>query len=548
MSWTCKCFLVNNQINKVDIHVDFDKRFFKDKYVMKNENQCVVIDGVLLNRNEMFESEQVYEDNLSVSLFTTKYLSKFRGPFTGVISDGNSLFAFGNQTGDTFVFYYLKENILIISTDFNELVQLCRKNNYKLSFDEIYANHILSFGFAVEGHTPINEIKKTMPGCGILLRNQVIKVERYHSFVSNRRQITMETSVEELDVQFRRAVNRCFQKDKEYGYSHHIADLSGGLDSRMTSWVAHELGYERITNISYAKKDSKESIYSKLVAEYLGNDYVFKPLDDVHFIYDISTLISMNYGLAMFAGITGGKDLLETIDFEKYGLEHTGQIGDVVVGSFAESIKDNEKFSVKNLLYGDRVKPKVEMIKEFKTKELLGLYYRAFQGALSTHPIRRHYTEAVSPFLDVDFIQFCLNLPIEYRCGHRLYFEWIEKKYPEALSIPSTRTKRSGKLTKKEIYHKLPVCIRHIIIRICQITHHASFISDKDGMNPFDLWFENNEKMREFIIDYYQKHINLLISYTETYNQLRRVFEQGRTMDKLLVLTVLAAFEKYVAE
>ena len=549
MAWSCVCRINNNKICDVKVTTHFDKRFFRDKAFVRNQNgETALIDGVILNRVEL---EDKYEMDIQAILRTQGFTSDFpkmlRGPFSGMYYDGNHCFAYGNQTGDTFVFYYSDSDFVAVATDFNEIVKLCRSEGKKLTFDEIYANHILSFGYAVEGHTVFSEIKKSQPGCAVTFSGSEVKLIRYHKFHSHLHEIGFDEAVEQLDVEFRKAVNRCFDKDIEYSYQSHLADMSGGLDSRMTTWVACDMGYRPITNMSYAKKGSYDETNARLVAEYLNNEYLFEALDDVQFIYDIEELIRMNYGLATYVGITGGKTMLSHLDFNKFGLEHTGQIGDVVIGSFCKSVDDNASFNIRNLQYSDRITPIVHEVNQYDTKELFGLYYRAFQGALMTHPVRRNYTEVVSPFLDVDFIQFCLNLPLEYRCNHKLYFAWVERKYPQALSIPCTRQKPSIKrISKKDIYHALPTWARHVIIAMCKKLHLATLISDSRGMNPMDYWYENNARMREFIEDYYDQHIDEMNVYPKTADDMKSMFRNGRTMDKLLVLTALAAHHIYV--
>ena len=92
----------------------------------------------------------------------------------------------------------------------------------------------------------------------------------------------------------------------------------------------------------------------------------------------------------------------------------------------------------------------------------------------------------------------------------------------------------------------LPPWIRHLAIKVARALHYTSLISDRKGMNPFDLWYEQNSKMREFINKYYEAHIDAMDSYPKTKEQMKRVFRYGRTMDKLLVLTVLAAYAVYI--
>ena len=553
MAWTCRIELNNEKLSNFNVSTHFSDRFSEDKVFIKNDADCIVIDGVILNKSELQSSyglalPELAKNNLWGGT-AQQFVNELRGPFTGLFLHTGNLCAFGNQTGDASVFYYGDAATVIISSDFNEAVKECRNNNKTLTFNEVYANHILSFGYAVEGNTVIKEIKKVNPGCYITIERGKIVEKVYHRFETKKREISIEQAVDELDVAFRKAVKRCFGKDLEYGYMHHLADMSGGFDSRMTSWVAHDMGYRDVTNITYSKSGSFEEIYGRQVAQALGNEFIFEYLDDVAFIFDLEKLVSMNFGLATYVGITGGQKILSGIDFAKFGLEHTGQLGDVVVGSFCKRPEDDSAKSIRNLQYGDWITPIVMCAEQFESQELFSLYYRGFSGTLMTHHIRRHYTEAVSPFIDVDFLQFCLSLPLEYRCGHKLYFKWLQEKYSDALLIPSTR-KQPGekKLSKKDIYHMLPTWMRHAIISVSKSLHIAGLISDKQGMNPMDYWYQNNAGMRSFINGYFSEHIAEMSSYPDVVTDLRKVFDQGRTMDKLLVLTVVAAFHLYIVD
>lgn len=551
MAWVVCCDIETNKIINVDIKTEFDARFSADKVHITKENMEAVIDGVLLNKTELLNQ---YECDLKKLVYNHGFSLDFplmlRGPFCGMYWDDSIICAYGNQTGDTTVFYYFDNSFFVVSSDFNRVVSICKEKKKTLTFNKTYANHIFSLGFATEGHTVASEIKRVQPGNAVIMDGKSAVETTYFQFSPCREEMTMEDAIDRLDYEFGKAVVRCFKKDEEYGYQFHLADMSGGLDSRMTTWVAHDLGYTPITNISYAKSGSLDEQYARLVANTLGNEFCFLPLDNVEFIYDIENIVRMNYGLAAYAGITGGKKMLSQIDFNKYGLEHTGQIGDVIIGTFCKSVSDNSIApTVRDIQYSDWVDPELEYKDRYETKELLFLYYRAFQGALATHYIRRNFTEAVSPFLDVDFIQFCLNLPLEHRCEHKLYYNWIETKYPSALAVPSTRSRPGKKkIGKKELYHMMPTWARHAIIGLSKKLHLANLISDKNGMNPMDYWYENNSEMRRFINGYFNDQIHELRTDREIINLAREMFKRGRTMDKLLVLTVLAANHIYIQD
>lgn len=363
--------------------------------------------------------------------------------------------------------------------------------------------------------------------------------------------VSIEEAVELLDQKFKVAVARCFDKDIEYGYTSHLCDLSGGLDSRMTSWVAKSLGYGDITNVAYSKSGSDEERCGRLVAKALGNPYDFYSLDDLGFVYDLERLVRKNYGLAIYCGITGGDRMLAQQDFTKFGLEHTGQLGDVVIGSYCHEPNPTalRPKDIRGLQYGDYVKPIIKNAFRFENKEQFMMYYRGFQGILSTHMIRRNYTEAVSPFIDVDFLQFCLQLPLELRCGHRIYFKWLETKYPAAAEIPSTRKRPSESRSsiRGAIYNVLPTPLRHLAVMVFKMLGLNSLSSSgANKMNPMDYWYSHNPEMREFMEEYYQRHIGSLNGFPVTRRAAVRMWKQGRCGDKQLVLTVLAAHHLYI--
>ncbi|HML85681.1 MAG TPA: asparagine synthase-related protein, partial [Bacteroidales bacterium] len=429
--------------------------------------------------------------------FNQPLASQFRGPFTGFvihIKDG-WCHAYANQTGDTSVFFIQNEKYSIISSDYNLLFNTC---NIHLTFNSLAAQQMLSLGYLVEDVTFAREINRLLPGQLLLFQpGRAFSFSNYHRFDNtNSLEISIDEAVEKLDLSFRHAVKRCFDKDLEYGYNHHLADLSGGLDSRMTTWVAKELGYKNITNLCYTKAGVKESQYAAWTATRLKNEFIFQQLDDLNFLHDNEEIVRLNHGFGFYAGITGGNRLLKSLNFDHFGLEHTGQIGDVIVGTFLSKATLSKTWNPQDICYSDQVKAPIAHTKEYPNDELSMLYYRAFQGALSTHFIRRKYTEVVSPFLDVDFITLCLSLPLEFRVGHKLYARWIELKYPEILEIPSTRALPGHTGGQKQKLQRLlhPSLKKGLVIMLRKLGV-LEYARQYQAMNPFNLWYSQDTEL-----------------------------------------------------
>lgn len=529
-----------------EILTSFSDRFPGDKCRYLDESRFIICDGVLLNKRDLTDRHPDFVRYLIHSAENDElFFSKFKGPFTGCHYNkrADTFIAYGNQTGDASIFCYFDGLLFAVSSDFNMLFEWCLKKGKNLSYNPAAVNHMLTLGYLAEGNTVASEIYLLEPGDYIKFQNGNIQYLNYFHFRFGDYFITeMDEAVEKTDDCFRRAVKLCFEKDLEYGYQGHLVDLSGGLDSRMTNWVARDLGYKNILNICYAQKDSNEERFAGLVSGKLGNTFRFDPLDNAEFIYDIEKLVKMNYGLSVYAGITGGERLLASLDYKKFGLEHTGQLGDGVLSYKENVIRADGTINTDSVAYSTIIKPKLKNAKKYKNGEEFAFYYRFSRGALASHYIRRNYTEAVSPFIDIDFAQLCFNISPDLRANHRLYLEWIKRKYPDALSIPSTKSQVSLRM---KIYHMIPAGLGRSIIRFCKRTGLTGLISDKRGMNPFDLWYEKNSDMKTFIDEYYQKHICLFSIYPDEKRQLETVMAGERTMDKLLVLTVLGAYKVY---
>jgi len=66
-------------------------------------------------------------------------------------------------------------------------------------------------------------------------------------------------------------------------------------------------------------------------------------------------------------------------------------------------------------------------------------------------------------------------------------------------------------------------------------------------MNPMDYWYNNNDDLRKFMVNTYNENIHLLKD-DELRNDCQRLFNEGNTIEKTQVLTLLAAYKYYFGE
>lgn len=524
-----------------------DGRFRNDQLFTCDERGLAICDGVILNLAEL--KKEYGADGIAQVIRSsweeTKglFFKKFAGPFCGAVYDreNNTFTAYVNQTGDTFVFYYHTSSFHAVSNNLNMLDRLMKENGLSCSLDEDAALYLLTYGWMVDERTLFQEIKRLSAGNMLRITGEGESISAYHRFDFTASAISFPDAIELLDTGFRKAVHRCFEKDREYGVTEHLIDLSGGFDSRMVAWVANDMGYAPQVYINYCQSCSDELRCASKVASALGGQFFHKQLDDASFLYEIDRLVDLNYGLSTYCGMTGNDQFLRSLNFKRFGLEHTGQLGDVIIGSYSkkhETLPEGQhNLKSSTLIFSEAP---AAVLAEHATFEDFALYVRGFLGILSSHLIRRNHTYQVSPFIDPDFFSLCMSIPLEYRQNHKLYWAWMDSKYPQASILPSTNLRSPAASFVKRAYN-------YAVRKGGSILRNMGLVKAglmPNNMNPFDYWYDTKPALQEFIADYYQKNRSLLDPFPETRSHVDLMYT-SRTVDKLLALTLLAAVKRY---
>ena len=174
------------------------------------------------------------------------------------------------------------------------------------------------------------------------------------------------------------------------------------------------------------------------------------------------------------------------------------------------------------------------------------MYARGFHGACNSHLIRRNFTEVGSPFLNVDFMQLCYDIPVELRVGHRIYKRWIIKMHPDAANFKWEKT--GAKITERQFIGTVRKIIKRGPNKIKKILGKDELI--KTGMNPLDYWLSENENLREYMDSYEKKgYMYLPIGTSKQLGEdMKNLYAYGNTNEKTMVLTVLSSMKLYFGE
>ena len=530
-------------------------KFIQDKAFEETEQRIIIAEGYLLNKAELFKK---YDSSTITELIShtleicgEAFFSEFRGCFAGAVyvKAEDKWIVYTNQIGDNPVFYLLIDGKFAAASQVNYLLGFCKEQEIDLTFNESCAYQMLTYGYIATDETYANEIKRLHGGDYLVYQHGKLEVKTYHRFEKHTERFEGQTEaqiIDEIDRVFRNAVDLEWRKDDEYGYRY-LADLSGGLDSRMNLWVAHEMQNRHMTVLTYCKEGYLDEIIARAIADYWKDEFLFKPLDDASFMYDVEENTFLLSGLSLYSGITGGKRFLESLDLSDYGIEHTGMVGDVALGSFYHNPSDGERHWPSGM-YSEKLKNRLpeyvqNISKNYYDHEIFLMYARGFHGACNSHLIRKNFTEVGSPFLNVEFMQLCFDIPVTLRIGHNIYKKWIIRKYPQAAKFKWEKI--GGKITEKHSITVLRKLLKKGPKKLLRMFGLYAGISE--GMNPIDYWISKDANLHGFL----DKSKEELLSQGRRYyssdltEDLSKMYEEGNASEKAMVLTVLAATKMY---
>ena len=541
---------ISKSIRSQHYFIDYysNSKFQNDKTVTDTGKFIICNEGVILNLEELLKK---YEQADIASLIQVMYLNnpakfpdEFRGDFSGFIFEKESgrFYIYTNQIGSKRVFYFHQHDVFIFSSDLGEISHLLHEFKFPFKLNTASSLNLLTHGFMPDENTLIQGVNRLLPGCTLEFSfEKEIKISNYfHLKHIEKTTDSHEDIIEKMDNLFSQAVKREFEKDKSYGYKH-VATLSGGLDSRMVVLMAHKLGYKEQLNFTFSQANYLDEQIAKKIAVDHRHDFLFQSLDGGNYLKNADNCAWLNDGLVLYSGSAHLLHALQNINFEDYGLIHTGLVGDAVIGSFL-SAPEIVLPSPTDGMYSKKLASKTtermkEIVAGYDSEEIYKFYTRGFLGAMNGNYTIDLYTQSVSPFLDVDFVSYCISIPEKFKYKQKIYLEWIAAKHPEFARYPWEKTGVSPlKSNNFKKYFDLGYYKRMSLKFFDKLSGKM-----KSGMNPFDFWMQQNKSLELYINTYFNNHIALLSFNTELQNDCKKLYQEGNSGEKFQVLTLLAA-------
>jgi len=372
------------------------------------------------------------------------------------------------------------------------------------------------------------------------------KEEQYFQYIKQENfDLSKDEIIENIDKLLIESVNECWGKDNEYKYEHYSL-LSGGLDSRVNLFLAKELGYTDVLTMTFSQSGSSDETIAQEIATKENYKHMFYSLDNGQFLEkNLEKFILANDGLVILTGSASGYDFLSKINHKIFGALHTGQIGDLLFGSYVK-----KQFNPMQGLMSNQHKltQKIAGFSEFILKyknrsEIFGYEQRVINGTLNGDRTMSHFTDMISPFYDRKLIEFCLSIMDKYKKDEMIYLDWFNAKHKE---ISSYKWESAG-VNPKNI---------HIVKSVKQFKRYKNALLRRVGlnindMNPFDVWLRSNKQILENLDNLFDKYIHY-IEDSDLQDILKEMYytdikysHYGRN-NKFLVITVLLSYKLHI--
>jgi len=531
------------------------EKFSNDRIFINKNKYFIILDGIVLNKVELQKCYSGTWEGTILNLYNKKgdtFFNEFRGSFCGVLYNKitKKWIIFSDQIGSKHIFYTIINDNLVVSADIAIIYKYFKINNIQYSLNKHAAYMFLSYGFMLEEFTLCNEVKRLLPGYYLEYSSgELVQLKRYYAIDNTPVERTEKEYINLIDKYFRLAIHRQFEKDKEYGYRHFV-ELSGGLDSRMTSIVAHDMGYVEQVNFTLSQTNYLDETIAKSIASDYNHEWIFIPLDSGNHLQNIEKVIKINGGNSIFFAQSRMYFGYNSIKMTDFGLNHSGQLGDVILGTYNSTRNQNECWELGS---GSVLKDYVNNINvslkiEYKNYDQFMLYNRGFVGINNGLIVRQKFTETMSPFYDVDFMSIALSIPIKYRFNHHIYKKWIIEKYPKAANYLWEKTNDKITSTPFIRYKYKKYTIKHFTKKVVEeVKKNIGLKSYVKEMNPVDNWFKTNLQIKIFFDDYFAENLNT-VQNKKLKMDLVYIYNNYGNIEKLYAVSLLAALKLFFKE
>jgi asparagine synthase (glutamine-hydrolysing) len=518
------------------------KRLYRESVLHPNPYTIIGLEGVYLNihKEELRKNLEEQTGKSETSSVFFNILKKAHGSFSGFwfTRDSKELHIFTDQTASRQIFYYSNQDFFAFSSSIFLLSDMLQQLNVNVNLSEQSAYMLLSLGYFLEDHTLVNEIKKIGAGKYLVVNKNGIKIEQYHSFYRRVEfsKINKEL-LEELATRFKTSVLTEYEYDKSHELNH-IANLSGGLDTRMNVMYAWKNGYKNITAFTFSEGMQSDEVVARQISDDIKIPHVIILLNNGLFLFDLDSPLLLNNCAVYYFGSAHTFFAVQKLNFNGLGLMHNGLLAESSKGNYITESNHRApqlcaRYSVSGK-YLDRLDSlfKNEIVGLYPDEEMFVHYSRGFNAIHNGSWMTRPFTESVYTFMEPDFTDLAYSISPNLRYNSFLTVEWLKALHPEMakynwapFGIPPTNSH-----------------VKNFAQRVRRKTSQI-LTSDYKGPNPLHHYYKSNEELRNFINDYYNSSNAWPIIPRELKKDLDFLFKTGIVPEKLLCISLLKSID-----
>ncbi len=522
-----------------------NSKFSGDKFFCENEDFVWGLDGYILNRiaiqigyANMEWSELVLQQYLKRQ---QSFVQELSGEFFGFIFNkkDKSIQLFNNATGSKSFHYYQDKEVFVFSAGPMVVKKHLDLLHITTSFDEVSIAQFLSYGYFINFGNLFKEIKKMYPAEIVRVSGNKIQTSNYRSFSNlDKFNSSEEVLLKEFDHIMTESVRLNFEKDRSENYQHYVT-LSGGLDSRVTCMIGHQLGYTDQFNMCCSQANYDDHLTSQKIAHDLKHDYFFYPLDNPKHLMNPQEQVDENDGLVNYSGAAHIQHAIKSSLRSDHGLIQSGQLGDGILGGFLSQnhrISPDYKTGLLTDLFLSEFQTEFQnLTNDYKDEESFKLYTRGFQLNHNCFWLNEETSYYSSPFLNEDFLEFSMRIPDEYKFREIFYVKWFQQYQKSLTTYPWEYIHMKPDAMWKVKYARWINYIRYAHKK------YSKAVRLKNQMTPEDFWLRTVPELGQSMKKSFEANYSGLPENFPFQDKIKQYFEQGDFTQKTVVLTLLQA-------
>lgn len=527
------------------------KKLNNDRLFETRGKLTICFEGVNLSDN-ILRTSTFFEEYLDEGI---SFIKKLKGSYSGFILDleKNKIFVFNDHLSTKNIFYFFDEKLgFIFSSEMLALKDYLKDNNITFSLNQDASYMMALYGFIFEDYTYINEIRKLSYSSLITydLKLHDFKIDKLFSYSTKKEQINYRDALNRINSLMEYSVEKNWSKDLKYS-SKHLSLLSGGMDARTNIIIAKNLGFDNITTITFGQSDSKDILYAKEIAEKEGLNSFQRFLNAPSYLIDeiLENYIIPNDGLMMYHTSAHTSSTVKSFNLRDYPILHTGQIGDLLFGSFTKQDYDFKKnrgsIGYTGFVSNENILNKIESLPNILEKyqdrglELYTYEQRVINATLVGDRSLNNVIDNLSPFFNLELITFCLSLPNQYKANQLIYFDWLKKYHNRALQYPWDKIEMLPNRKFKIVYGKM--------FKKYYNGAKKYFNLKYDSMNPYNEWLKDDLTIIDTLDSIFVTEIVKDYVPAEMKIDLREIYQRNifEFRNKFAVITALLAMKLY---